>query len=460
MIRTSWHQIALYGALTMLQKGLGFILLPITTRYLSVAEYGTLELIIITLTLASLFEISAGALPKLAADSKQGLLATAVKLSSGYGLLVALACLALIAVNPVQIYHAVTWYQGSLIAVCVWLMMMLYPVQVWLRIQNRADHYCMVVAAQTLTQAVGTLSALFLGWGIDGILMASVAANLTALVIGLYLLRTQWRLPMCRQLIGQIVSYQSSLIGASLALFVMYGLDRMVISHWLGAETLAHYGIMLKLTEAIAVGFAVFELWWGPKRYELAQSKAGQARIVVVHQVVLVLLMASLLIVCAIAEPILRWLLPAEYLLGLAWLPALLIMLGFRLATSVLDFGCYTQQRPIWLPRINAAFAAMAIGLYMWVVPIWSIEGLLLANVVVYGTRLVVFSWVSQRIFKLDYPMLSMVVSMTMCCLCLASWGWLPSWISLLIAAFWLLTTMMLMLRRYASPPDRNSALN
>lgn len=53
-----------YGVLILMQKGIGLLLLPFTTSYLSVTEFGVLETILITLSLISLLEIAGGALPR------------------------------------------------------------------------------------------------------------------------------------------------------------------------------------------------------------------------------------------------------------------------------------------------------------------------------------------------------------------------------------------------------------
>ncbi len=454
MKHSVFWQLALYGGLTLLQKGMGFILLPITTRYLSLAEYGTLELLVLTLTLASLFEISSGALPKMAAEQQSNghkLLSSAVKLSASYGVLVAAVCWLLVISNPFDLYRLISWQQAALLALSVWLMMVLYPLQVWLRIKNKPEHYCLLVGSQTLVQSSVTLYGLSAGWGINAILIAGVVANLAAACLALALLHRDWQVAVDSKLVKDIVSYQSRLIGASLALFVLYGLDRMMISHWLGPQVLAQYGIMLKLTEVIAVCFAVFEMWWGPKRFQLAGTTAGRDSLVAVHQLVLVLLMAGLLLVSAIAAPVLRWLLPPDYLGGMTWLPAMLVVLGSRLSTSILDFGCYTQAKPVWLTRINGGYAIVAIPALLWAIPQWGVPGLLVVSAILYGSRLVVFGYLSQRLLPLDYQFNRLIaLAVTSAAILLLQPLIFPLFTGLLVIT-WLLTAAAVLLRHRAA---------
>ncbi len=433
-LQRNGREILLYGGLLALQKGAGLLMLPLTTRLLSVAEYGLLEAVLVVLAFCSLLEISAGALPRFYADSAAGaerasLLASSLSLSALYGCV--LGCIVALALQwwPGDLFTALTTLQLLMIGVVVALMVTLQPLQVWLRIEARVLAYVGVIGGQTLLQVGLALALLLHGWALDGILLASVVALSMALVVALYLTRDQWRAKVSAATMRITSAYQSCLIGSSLALFVMHGLDRLLLANWLGTEVLAKYAVMIKLVEVVAVCFGVLESWWLPRRFTLLRQENGARQVLQVHLGMLAALLLLLLSAASLAPPLLRLVLPEPYLAGLSWLPYLLSAVGLKLATGVFDMGCYLPQRPVWLARINAVAALCALSLYWLLIPQLGVIGLLLALHLVLAIRLLVFALISHRYMPLNYPYLLLLGGWTMAFI--AIWSGLQSWLLL-----------------------------
>ncbi|UPW20226.1 oligosaccharide flippase family protein [Agarivorans sp. TSD2052] len=414
--RQSLKEMGVYGVLMILQKGIGLMMLPVTTRYLSLQDYGLLESLVVIFSLCSLLEISAGALPRFYPDcknaaAKANLISSSFVLSLAYGLLLAVLAGLSLHFLPFELFASLTVWQLTAVAAVVALSIALQPLMMWLRIERRANRYFYLVVLQSLTQVAVTLWGLQHGWGINAVISASVAANVVGLSLGVWFCREQIKLRFDFALAKLTLSYQSCLIGASLALFVMHGLDRLLLAEWLGAETLAQYAIMIKVVEATAMAFGVIESWWLPRRFAVLQHSNGQMEVTVIHQRLLLAIMLLLLSAACFAPLLLKAVLPLEYLAGIDWLPLMLLAVGFKLATAVTDIGCYLPNSPVWLPRINAASAVLAISLYYLLIPAWGVWGLIAATNSVFALRFVMFTIISLILQPLQYRVFPLVVA-------------------------------------------------
>ncbi|SHH29023.1 lipopolysaccharide biosynthesis protein [Ferrimonas marina] len=414
----SLGQIGGYTLLTVLQKGIGLLVLPVTASHLSLATFGVLEGLVLLMVLLCLLEASAGALPRLFVEARGQtgvLLGAALQLSTLAAILLALAAWWVLQGLGLPLYGSVTPLQATLVALVVALNVLLQPLLIWLRIRERMGAFARVVLSQCLAQAGTTLTLLQLGWGLDGVLWASVLGHGIALVLALHGCWGQWhwpgrsprsavKTPTPSHWHGRILCYQACLVLASLGVFALHGLDRLLLGQWLGPQSLAQLAILFKVAEAVALLFAGAELWWQPKRFQVLKQAQGPHQVVQVHLWMLVGLLALAAMALLSAPWVLPYVLPAEYLDGLGWLPLLMTALLLKLATSVLDLGCYLPARPTGLAWINGASALLALTLYLVLIPALGILGLFVTLNLVYGLRLALCVWLSQRLCPLPYP--------------------------------------------------------
>ncbi|WP_026973388.1 lipopolysaccharide biosynthesis protein [Aliagarivorans marinus] len=405
---SSLKELSCYGLLTVVQKGAGLLLIPISTRYLSLESYGLLESLLVVFSLCSLLEMSAGALPRFYPEcshhrDKQTLLSSSLLLSCAYGAALALLVFSTLRYLPISLFEPLTLLQQVMVAVIVWSIVVAQPLYMWLRIEGRAAAYLLVVSVQTALQFSLAVYGLKQGWQLNAILSASTTSSVVAMSLALLCCRQQLVLRCSWSLLKQTLRYQSCLVLASLSLFVLHGLDRLLLASHLGPETLARYGVMIKLVEAVALVFGIFEAWWLPKRFTILAQENGAVTVAKVHQWLLMVILA-LVSGCALLAPwVITRLLPEAYAEGLVWLPMLLLALTAKLATSVLDIGCYLPKSPGWLPKINGMAAVLALALYLLLIPQFGVAGLLATLMLVYGLRLAAFSWLSLRLCPLDY---------------------------------------------------------
>lgn len=465
------QDMACYGGLTLMQKGAGFFMLPFTTRYLSLEQYGLLESLMVILVFCSLLEISAGALPKMFADcqqqscpdeSQKTLLSSALRLSIGYGFVLFLLISLALKHAPLAVFEMLEKRQIMMVSITVWMMVVLQPLQIWLRIQQRARSYCVLVATQTVLQIGISFWGLSQGWGMDAILIASLVSHSISVILGAAMTHQHWRAKIDTSIMKRTVQYQVCLISASLALFVMHGLDRLLLGNWLGHEALARYGVMIKMVEVVAVVFGVMETWWLPKRYQVLAQPEGARKVVQVHQAMLLVLLCLLLGASVFSPSVLRYLLPPEYHLALQWLPLMLTALGFKLATSIFDIGCYLPNRPVWLGRINLICAFSALVLYYLLIPKWGVWGLIVASNLVYFSRFMAFAYISQRTRSLPYRVKKLIWMSVPVLMCLMACSALNSQVfSHFISAVTLMLLCVLAVQFYkcqtSHQPNRNA---
>ncbi|RKF18793.1 hypothetical protein DBZ36_10390 [Alginatibacterium sediminis] len=401
-------QLAIYSVLLVLQKAAGLILIPVSTRYLSLEQYGLVEVLLVLFSFCSLLEISAGTLPRFierysTPRQQQLLISTAFSLSLAYGSVLALLIGLGLRFSGFEVLSLYSDSQIIKVTGIIALMIALQPLLMWLRVVERVNAYAVVVLIQVVCQLSLAIAGLKSGQGIDAILNASLLGNAVALLMAVLFNRKQLALRLETGLVTSMLVYQRYLIAASMCLFVLHGFDRIFLASSLGAETLAQYAVMVKLIEAMAMCFGVLEAWWHPRRFMVLSQDGGERKVLQVHQMMLMALMLIMLSCLVLAPIVLPLLIPEQYLQGLQWLPLLVLAGGFKLATSVFDMACYLNAKPVWLFRGNAAAAVLALVCYALLVPSYGIWGLLLSLNIVYASRLVVFFYLSQSIRPLAY---------------------------------------------------------
>jgi O-antigen/teichoic acid export membrane protein len=383
-------------------KGLSLLLLPLITAQLAPADFARLEL------LASAGEIAAllaGAglvdtLYRFGAPMAGRVLGLAVGIA-GLGLAAALLVAPLGALLPL----AAAREEVALLGIAVALEAAIGVPLAWLRMQGRALAWSVTMALRGTAQAGLAAVLLLSGHGVAGVLAAgAVATAITALLLvrmqaretGLRLDPGAWR---------RLLAYGLPLTGGGLAAFCLGTADRWFLAGAVAPEALAHYALAAKISLVAALLTQPFELWWYPRRIEVLEGSDGAARSarMVGFGAALVLLAAAAV---ALGGPVLITLAtPAAYHGALAWLPWLCAAVALQSLGSLVNVGCYMGRTGAQPLAVNGAAAAVALVLYVALIPPFGVAGAIAATLAAQAVRLGAFLWLSQRRRPVAYPL-------------------------------------------------------
>lgn len=430
---------AVYGAGLAWTKGLALVMVPILTRALSPAQFGTLEV------LSSMAEVGA-----LIAGA--GLIDTLYRFASGgvddkaaaarvCGLALCIAMTAALAVCAASaaIAHllpgGVSRTQVLLLGLCISLEPLIGVPMAWLRMRGQAGRYAAVQAgrASIQTALVGALVAA--GWGVQGVLTAGLAAAcLTAAGLAAAQSRSTG-IAIAPGTWGEMLRYGVPLVGAGLAAFILGTADRMLLSGNVSAAALGQYGLAAKFSMMAALLTQPFELWWFPRRLAVLGQPGGAARTaqVVGAGAAFVMLAAT---GAAIAGPVLiQTLTPPAYHPGSAYVPFLAAALALQSLGSLVSVGCYVGRTGSRSFAVNAAAAAVALAGYLLLIPHWGVAGAVAATVAAQIARTTLFHVISQRHVRIAYPFQALGLLAMPCVAAAAAPQFLPSGLTAIVGA-------------------------
>lgn len=447
-------QALIYGVGTVLGRIISVVMLPVYTRYLTPEDYGVMTLVEMTLDVLA---ILAGTQLVLGifrfyhkADTeteRHEVVSTALlTLTATYGVVGSLAFLG-----------------------APWLSQLIFGSEVHTLLIR-------VAAANLVSQSLGLVPAAFarmkdlpgllvtagfirlvisLGlnilfvvgfeWGILGIFLSSLTTNvLVGSGMVIWLVR-RVGVTFSGARVRNLVRYGVPMIGMQVATFAATFGDRFFLQATgdtgaVGLYNMAYqFGFMLSM-----IGFAPFDMVWGPKRFEIARRDDRDA-VLSEGFLFMNLWLLWLAVSCSLfIHDFFRIMTTPEFFRASALVHPILLAFVFQVWASIQDIGILVREKTEYLTLANWIAAAVALSGFALLIPRWGAPGAAVATVLSFFTRWLLTYRYSQRLWRVDYtwaPVLRLVafagVTVT-AGLLLPAMGLVPSILarSLLLALF------------------------
>lgn len=381
----------------ILQQGVGFLLLPVYTRYLSPSDYGQIEVLVVSVSLC-LMVAGQGMPPSVlrhlsfvcGGDRERG------KVAAGTGLLyVALAggaflALATLAAAPLGRLLFDAPGLGYLVVIggaMVGLGAVTSVGSAVLLAAGRVSRAVAVGLAQFAVKlALNILLVVVLEVGFTGIIWSLLAGELVGVVLTLAIVRRHvtWRFD--RGELRDLRAYGMPLVAASVGYQVLMVSDRYVLRLLRPAAELGLYAVANKFATAFYfVVLTPLARMWEINGLELAREEGGARRIARVANIYLVAGTLMCLGALIVIEPVLGWLVPAEFLGAES---AIGILIGgsvlFGLA-EIFKVGLRASGASRRIAVIAAAAAVLNLALTFALVPAWGFVGAAIATMISLG---------------------------------------------------------------------------
>jgi len=270
---------AVYGLSMVLARSIGLILLPILTRYLSPADYGTIELLAVSFALLNLvlpLEVSQG-MVRLQVDEKDslrraGYASTAfwftASVFSGFAVLAWLAC-----------GYLSRWLFGasgyeSVLQLAVLAMTfnaLLYVVQSHLRFNLQSRAFALSNVLLALVTAAGSAALIVgLSTGLIGYFIASLGGNVVALALCLAMVSgpRAYGLRPDPQRLREMLAFSAPLVLSGVAVYLTTYADRWLVRYWLDLESLGLYGVAFRMASVMSIVVASLQMAITPIVYQ------------------------------------------------------------------------------------------------------------------------------------------------------------------------------------------------
>jgi len=411
MLRAFLKDSAIYAIPALISRGLSLFLVPVYTRVLSPADYGSLDLLtvfagIINLTIA--LEVSQGVARFYAGEQvPERKVAYA---SSAFWF--TLACYSVFAVTMLALADPLSgWIMGQagletafqIGILYIWINGLFYLIQNQFRWELRSKNYAVVSLLMSfVTAGVSVWLAYGLHWGLDGLLIGMVAGSLSGTVLGLWWLRSSFRFRFDVARLREMLVFSTPLVFSGIAVWVSLYIDRLMINHFLTIEEVGLYGIGYRLASIAGLVMVGFQGALTPLVYTYYPEADTPRQLARIFRLFLVFALMVFLGLSLFASEILRIMTtPAFYgsaVVVVYLVPALLLANMYIFAP-----GIGIAKRTHYLIWINTGGALLNGALNYALIPVLGIVGAALATMLNYFVVFTAYMVLSQRLYRVPH---------------------------------------------------------
>lgn len=406
---------SVYGLGNILSKAVGFLLIPFYTHYLTTADYGTLELLDLSVALVGLLlniwmNVSLIRHYYEYDDSKDrnevvgtALIATSIVAAvvSAVGVLWARGISTLILKSP-AFYNFVWVISINLFFTCVNSVSFSY-----LRARQRSSFIVTLNSVSlvvTLSLNIYFLAALKMG--VIGILYSSLIGNVLVTTVLTFLTVKDVGLSFDFHKLRALASFGLPLILTSFSAFELNFADRFFLQHYSNVSTVGVYALGYKF--GFMLSFLIiqpFIMIWGARMYDVAKrSDAGDALSRIFAYFTLILTVVALGMSLVIKEVVSIITTPqfhdAYKIVPIVALAYLFYGVGYFFQT-----GIYVKKKTSYLGLIGVLCAGANIGLNFLLIPRYAAMGAAWATTLSFLVMCILNYAFAQKAFPIPYAL-------------------------------------------------------
>ena len=359
----------IYWLGVILSKIVGFLLIPIYTRYLTPADYGTIELLSLTADIAALIigmQINQGVFKYYhdykTQKEKDCLISTA--LISMLVLGISMSIFFNIFARPITllVFGSEAYINYLRFFSCVYPLSLIIEIPFALiRIKKQSRLYVFIGLINfAFMISLNIFFVVYMGWGIWGVLI-SPAITFAALVI--FLLKRTFSevgFSFSFEMVSKVLKFSIPLIPASLGMFVLHFSDRYFVKHFCSLSDVGIYSLGYKFGFILSViVIHPFNLIWQTYMYEIAKKpNSGEILGRVLTYFAFALIFAGLLVSVPIKE-ILRIIAAPPFYGAYAVVPLIAFAYVMSGINVVFQAGLFIKNETKWIGLITFSSAIL-----------------------------------------------------------------------------------------------------
>lgn len=402
----------IYAVGSAIQGVVGFLLVPIYTRNVSVADFGKLDLLnTIFLILASLISLG---LPSayikviernIGKDSDKKTLASTTTCFSLFFTIFSLGILVGFAPHIASFFG---FESPNILYIIFGALLSLILSNIgfaFLRADEKSTYYTTTnVAKHILLLGVNTYLVGFLKLGIEGVFIGILIAHSFSLALLLFPILKRLQAKFSSELLKKLLSFGIAVIPAGLALWIMDLADRFFINHYLGFEEVGIYSLVYKFGIALSIGLvAPFQLAWPTFSFSIAKNSDAKETYTKVLSYFLIISLGLISLFIAFGEQGILILGNKNYLSGLNLILPITLSYVCLGAHYIIVTGLHIKEKSKWYPLLIALPALLNVGLNFALIPEHGILGAAIATLASFGFMLVLTYVVVKRVYGFTY---------------------------------------------------------
>ncbi len=416
MFRELWRLVkhsGLYGTGIVLSKAVGFLMIPVYTRFLTPQDYGVLELLDVIIFFASMLAalgIYASVFRFYALyqsrQDKQDVISTAFVFNTltSLGLTVLLAALARPLAQAVLGNAAFAPYVRIVALTFFFSNVSEVPLAYW-RAQERTRLFvCASLARTLLGTSLLALALAGLQWGIHGAIWANLVANGIAAVLLSGILMAEMPPRLVADKLREMLRYGIPLLGHSVAMFVLVFSDRFFLRHFGNLTEVGVYALGYKLGAVVAVLVSgPFHLVWQWQQFEVAKREDARLLYAKIQTYQLLVVTFFGLAISVLARDAIELMADPSYWAAHRIVPIVVLSYLLQNVSTVISTGIYVQRTTHSMAAISVVVVFVNLLLNYFLVSRFLAMGAAIATALSFLLQLVLSYWAAQRVYPVPY---------------------------------------------------------
>ncbi len=374
----------LYSIAIVGQRVVSVVLLPITTRFLTPADYGMADLleqvgVILAIVLGLQFSSSLGYFyfRSEAREARRAVASTGIIGAGCLGALVGILCWPFAPLISRLVFgSAMGAPYLRLVFVTMPANFFLEALLSWVRVENRPGMYVIASMVRLGATIIGTIALVGI-WRLHvwGVLATSLTAiGVAGVFMGVHWLRTS-RPAFDFRLFVAMAKFAAPIGLSGIAVFFIHFGDRFFLAHYRPLAELGIYVLAYKLGMLLAVIYAAFQIYWSAQVYHIMQRHdADEVFARLFTYVILGISFFGLgIVVCA--RPTLRILAAPAYQGAAALVPVVVVAYYMRAVGDFLRCLFLAAGRPGYDAACNWLGALFCLTGYLLLIPKYGIWG-------------------------------------------------------------------------------------
>jgi len=410
---------AVYWVGTLLTNMIGFFLIPLYTRYLNPADYGVLELLVLTVNIITILiglQLT-NAIAK-SYDSAEGIVSKNKVISTAIILILGIAgpiffSLILFSDNVSSaVFGSLEHSQlFQIVFIAAFFGVVMQIPLLLLRIHDKSKQFVVITLCRVLlTVGLTIYFVVKLELGVFGIISAN--AIVTGLIFT-YLLTTtlskvgfRFSSPHAREMI----IYSAPLVPAAIGMFVIHFSDRFFLNHYSTLDELGLYSLAYKFGFLLApLLIQPFGLVWGAKMFEIYRLKNSHEILIKIFKGYAFLIITALFLLSLFISEIIVIMTTPQYYSAADLVPIIALAYALSAINRLVMTPLYTEKKTKLIGLINSFAAVVCVILNIVLIEPFGGYGAAVATLLTFGFVLIVNTYFSAKIGSIRWPWSSLI---------------------------------------------------
>jgi O-antigen/teichoic acid export membrane protein len=402
---------SVFTCANIIQKGIGFLMIPVYTHYLSPHDYGILELLELTISIISIL-------------SGMGLGAALIRFYYYYDhdieknevistAFIFMCAICILVVGGMEflskdisrvVFDKREYYQYlRIVFISMGLQTIAFIPESLLLARKQSLIYSLV-SIGTLVSYL-TLNILFVAvfeMGIEGIIASTLITKTLNILALLIITMRNIRLSFSWDKLKQMVRFGLPLVPGSLGMFVMHFSDRFFLLKYFNADDVGVYSLGYKfgMMISIIISQGIFSAWTA-QGYEIAKKEDGKRTIARIFTYYVFTVILAGLCIAIFSKEVVNLMASPKYSGAASVIPIIALSYVMGGVATYFTLGIMISNKTKYMAYIQSSVAGINILLNMNLIRKYGIMGAALSTAVSFSLLSVVTLVVSQKLYTI-----------------------------------------------------------